>query len=141
MAQYQKTENFFTRNVRLITFLVTLGVFLALFLPIAIPKVREYWGQEVDTRDKLTLQRLVTLSEQKDGIALRQLTEYQCEEQEKDFEIWCYIDVEPCYQVLAVADKKTRLVVYCTLLNVDTGESVDVLTEDIRAYVNGISQK
>ncbi|MBQ8212880.1 MAG: hypothetical protein IJZ80_02630 [Clostridia bacterium] len=30
-----KTENFFTRNVKLITFLVTVGVFLAVFGPIS----------------------------------------------------------------------------------------------------------
>ena len=31
-----KTENFFTRNVKLITFLICLGVFLAFFGPITV---------------------------------------------------------------------------------------------------------
>ena len=138
MSRVHKTENFFTTHVRLITFLVTVAVFLVFFIPIAFPSIREYWGQYTDTRDPMTIQRLVALSEQ-DAIAERQIAEYKSKTDDSEYETYYYFDIEPHYQVIAVVDKNTRLVIYCNLLNEDTGDRVDVLTEDLRAYLQGIN--
>ena len=139
MSRAHKTESFFTTHVRLITFLITVAVFLVFFIPLAIPGIKEYWGQYTDMRDPMTLQRLVVLSEQ-DAIAERQITEYKSKKDENDYDTYYYFDIEPHYQVIVVVDNNTDLVIYCNLLNEETGERVDVLKEDLRAYLEGKQQ-
>ena len=137
MSREHKTENFFTTHVRLITFLVTVAVFLVFFIPLAFPTLREYWGQHVDTRDQMTIQRLIVLSEQNGAISERQISEYKSKTNDDDYETWYYFDIDPCYEVIAVVDKNTKLVIYCNLLNEETGEQIDVLKDDLRAYITG----
>ena len=140
MKHGQKTENFFSTHVRLITFLITLSVFLFGFLLLEIPNIKERWGQYADMRDPMTIQRLVVLSEQESGISERQIKEYKSKVDEGEYEIYYYFDIEPHYEVIAVVDKNTRLVIYCTLLNESNGDKVDVLTEDLRAYLEAQQQ-
>ena len=140
MKYGQKTENFFSTHVRLITFLITLSVFLFGFLLLEIPNIKERWGQYADMRDPMTIQRLVVLSEQESGISERQIKEYKSKVDEGEYEIYYYFDIEPHYEVIAVVDKNTRLVIYCTLLNESNGDKVDVLTEDLRAYLEAQQQ-
>ena len=139
MSRERNKENFFSKHVRLITFLITVGVFLVLFMPLAIPEIKEYWGQYADMRDPMTIQRLVVLSEQ-DAIAERQLTEYKSKVDDSEYETYYYFDIDPHYQVIAVVDKNTRLVIYCNLLNEKTGERIDVLQADLRAYLEAQQQ-
>ena len=136
MRREHKTENFFTTHVRLITFLVTVAVFLVFFIPLAFPSIKEYWGQYADMREPLTLQRLVVLSEQ-EAISEKQISEYKSKTDDGEYEIYYYFEIEPHYQVIAVVDKNTRLVIYCNLLNEETGDRIDVLEEDMRAYLSG----
>ena len=139
MKYGQKTENFFSTHVRLITFLITLSVFLFGFLLLEIPNIKERWGQYADMRDPMTIQRLVVLSEQESGISERQIKEYKSRVDDDEYETY-YFDIEPHYQVIAVVDKNTRLVIYCNLLNESNGDRVDVLTEDLRAYLEAQQQ-
>ena len=129
-----KKENFFSANVRLITFVITVAVFLGLFLLLEIPNIKDYWRQYTDMRDTMTIQRLVVLSEQ-DAISERQIKEYRSKTNDDEYETWYYFDIEPHYQVIAVVDKNTDLVIYCNLLNEKTGERIDVLKDDLRAYI------
>ena len=140
MKYGQKTETFFSTHVRLITFLITLSVFLFGFLLLEIPNIKERWGQYADMRDPMTIQRLVVLSEQESGISERQIKEYKSKVDEGEYEIYYYFDIEPHYEVIAVVDKNTRLVIYCNLLNESNGDKVDVLTEDLRAYLEAQQQ-
>ena len=130
-----KTETFFTRHVRLITFLITLSVLLAVFLPIAYMEAKEYYGQHKDSRPKMEVYDLVILSEQP-AIHRKQLTKFACVESEKRDQNFCLIqiEIEPHYTVFASADLLTGEVVYCTILNHETNETIDVLTADLRAY-------
>ena len=129
-----KKENFFSANVRLITFVITVAVFLGLFLLLEIPNIKDYWRQYTDMRDTMTIQRLVVLSEQ-DAISERQIKEYRSKTNDDEYETWYYFDIEPHYQVIAVVDKNTDLVIYCNVLNEKTGERIDVLKDDLRAYI------
>ena len=140
MKYGQKTENFFSTHVRLITFLITLSVFLFGFLLLEIPNIKERWGQYADMRDPMTVQRLVVLSEQESGISERQIKEYKSRVDDDEYETYYYFDIEPHYEVIAVVDKNTRLVIYCNLLNESNGDRVDVLTEDLRAYLEAQQQ-
>ena len=130
-----KTESFASRNVRMITFLITLGVFLAAFLPIAYMEAREYFRQGEDTRPQMTVYELVVLSEQPE-IRLAQLQKFACETDKKSGQnfVLITIQIDPHYTVMASADTATGVVGYCHLLNNETNEELDVLVDDIRAY-------
>ena len=58
-----QTETFLTRNVRLITFLICLSVFLAFFGPWSVFRIMEYLEAKNDTRIPMTEADLITLSE------------------------------------------------------------------------------
>ena len=59
-----KTENFFSRNVRLITFLICVSVFLAFFVPIVAYEVVDYLADARDNRPEMTMSDVLRLSEQ-----------------------------------------------------------------------------
>ena len=130
-----KTENFFSRNVRLITFLCCIAVFLVIFGPIAVLEARDYLTAEHDTRPQMTLNDVIGLSDWKGNISASQIKKFACDEQDKDDVIYYYIDIEPYYMLLSVADKNTGKLIYCELSNLDTGKTVDVLKEDVRAFL------
>lgn len=131
-----KTENFGSRNVKLITFLVCLGVLLALFIPvgvIGIDAVIDFL--ERDERPEMTVADVVALSEQEGALYLSDLTRFQGTLDEQTWELHYIIDIAPCYHLRAVADKDSQKLLYFTMLNLDTGASVNVLTDDVRAFV------
>lgn len=132
----EKTETFFSTHVRLITFLVTVGLFLLIFGPIFVLEAKEYFGQDTDGRPKMQLYDVVTLSEQESDILKKQLTKYQCDESQQEGEnctlIRIYID--PYYILMAMTDDQTGVVLNCTLLNDKTGTKLNVLEDDLRAY-------
>ena len=58
-----KTENFGTRNIRLITFLVVLGIFLAVAGPISVFQIKR-WVENRETGGKtMTAEELIALTE------------------------------------------------------------------------------
>ena len=132
-----KTENFFTRNVRLITFLICVTVFLALFIPIAAIETIDYFRNMGDTRPQMTISDVVRLSKQNGRISEQQIENFKSEEKVKSNVTYYYIDIEPHYQVLAISDNTTNMLIYCQLTNFDTGETADMLLDDIEAFLNG----
>lgn len=130
-----KTENFFTRNVRLITFLVCVGVFVALFGPIAMMEADNYLENENDSKYTMTLENVLTLAKQNGYISASQIKDYANRQNETEDEIYYYIDIEPNYFLFAVADKNSQMLLYCDLSNLDTGKSVDVLKGDVKAFL------
>ena len=132
----EKTATFFSTHVRLITFLITVGVFLLIFGPIFVLEAKEYFGQDSDARPKMQLYDVITLSEQNSDILKKQLTQYQCDESKQEGENTTLIRIylEPYYILMATTDDQTGVVVYCTLLNDKTGTKLNVLEDDLRAY-------
>lgn len=133
-----QTETFFTRHVRLLTFLITIGMFLLVLGPIFVLEAKNYFGQEQDGRPQMKLYDVITLSEQDGDLFKKQLTKYMCEEsvQEGKNTTLIRIDIEPHYRLFATTDDLTGVVVYCKLLNEDTGDEINVLEDDVRAYFN-----
>jgi len=132
-----KTENFFSRNVRLITFLICIGVFLAFFVPIVAYEVVDYLATVRDTRPEMTLSDVVKLSEQKGKISEKQILNFKASDVDnKAGQIYYYFDVAPHYHVLAISDKQSKMLIYCQLANLETGETADVLVGDIYAFLN-----
>lgn len=133
-----KTETFFSRHVRLLTFLITVGVFLLVLGPVFVLEAKNYFGQDEDGRPQMTLYDVITLSEQEGDLFKKQLTNFTCEEsvQEGQNTTLIRIDIEPHYRLFATTDDLTGVVVYCKLLNEDTGDEIDILQDDVRAYFN-----
>ena len=150
-----KTETFFTRNVKLITFLICLGVFLALFGPISVFTVKKYLEEKEDTRPIMTESELLVLSELDRDLYFSDLKGYKGREdihsqkykvnvadgteiREKETEIWYYIDIGENYSGLAIADIQTEKIIYFQISNRQTQWKADVLTDDIRSFLQGI---
>ena len=132
-----KTETFFSRNVRLITFLICISVFLALFVPIVAYEVVDYLADARDTRPEMTLSDVVRLSAQNGKISEKQITGFKPSEVDnKAGQIYYYFDIAPYYHVLAISDKQTKMLIYCQLTNFETGETADMLTDDVYAFLN-----
>ncbi len=132
-----KTETFFTRHVRLLTFLATVTAFLVIVGPFLVLEATDYWGHEGDSRPAMTTQDLIKLSEQNQGITLRQLTQFACDESKMEQQgiTIVTIDIEPHYILMAGANNNTGRLEYCEVTSDKTGERVDVLTEDVRAFM------
>ena len=128
-----KTENFFTRNVRLITFLITLGVLLVILGPVAVLEAKNYFVPDYDSRPQMTKADVIRLSEM-NYIPESAIREFASVEDDHDYEIYYYIDIEPSYKLLAIADKKSGMLIYCQLSNLNTGNSVNVLEEDVESF-------
>lgn len=149
-----KTETFFTRNVKLITFLICLGVFLALFGPISVFTVKKYLAEKEDTRPIMSEAELVALSELGRDLYFSDIKGYKgtkdintqeykvnvadgTEIRERETEIWYYINIGENYSGLAIADIQTEKIIYFQVSNRKTQWKADVLTDDIRSFVAG----
>ena len=133
----RKTESFFSRHVKLITFLATLGVFLAIFGPIFVLEAKDYFGANADTRPHMKLYDLILLSEQEGDISLKQLTKYACMETTSGDKTTTVVKLEVDdgrYMVIATADNNTGKVIACQVLDNETNVQLDVLKDDLRAH-------
>ncbi len=129
------TESFWSRNVRLMTFLITIGAFLLICGPIFVLEARDHYISEEDTRPEMTLEDLIYLSEN-DYITEKALTKFACVESEDDYVRIIRITFGGGrYSVIATVDRATGAVVQCLArdLDSDADKSIDVLTEDVRA--------
>lgn len=133
----KKTENFGTRNVKLITFLIVTGVFLVLFLPMAIFGIDMAidWASR-DERPQMKLEDVIRLSEEERELYLSDLEKYRGDLIEYDYETHYSIEIAPSYYLRAVAQKDTGKLIYFEMVNTDTKNKVNILTEDVRAYLN-----
>ena len=131
----KKTESFFSRNVRTITFLICITLFLIAFVPIAVLEAYDYLSKLGDVRPDMTLIDVIALSDRDGAISVSQISGFSGTESKGDDTTYYYFDIEPYYTVLAVADNDTKMLLYCQLANLETGETVDVLKEDVRAFL------
>ncbi len=132
-----KTETFFTRHVRLITFLICTGIFLILFLPMAIFGIDMAidWAKGED-RPQMTLEDVIRLSEAERDLYLSDLTAFEGEISEFEYETHYAIKIEPKYYLRAVAELNTNKLIYFEMRDLESGEQVNILTEDVRAFLN-----
>ncbi len=142
MSRYQKTENYFTRHVKLITFLCTIGVFLLIFGPILFFEVSDHYTQKRDKRPEMTITDVVALSEQ-GFIKASQLTAFASTESDSALgegmkNIRLKVD-DGHYLVMAVMSVESGTVTECYIYDMEAEKPVghDVFTEDLRAlFIN-----
>lgn len=150
-----KTENFFTNHVKLITFLVCLGVFLVFLGPISVFTVMDYLEKKNDPRIPMTEVDLIALSELDRDLYFSDIEGFRGTKDiktvkynvdgsedgataEKEVEIYYYLSVGEDYSALAIADIETEKIIYFRVSNRRNQMHADVLTDDIRAFLQGI---
>lgn len=146
-----KTENFFTRNVRLITFLVCIAVFLAFFGPYTVFKIIAYIEERQDTRSVMSEEELIALSELDRDLYYSDIKGFKGTEdiktitvsdggggtEVKEVEIYYYFEVGEDYSALAIAEIDTEKIIYFQVSNVNNQWRADVLKDDIRSFLAG----
>ncbi len=142
MSYIGKTENFFTRNSKMIAFLVTIGVFLAIFGPILFFEAQDYYAKpEEDDRPVMTENDLILLRDQ-GYILVSQLTHFASTEDTSELLPGKRsIRVELAggrYLIMALASEAGDRVEECYLydLNGNADDSYDVFKINLRAFFN-----
>lgn len=143
-----RTENFFTRNIRVITFALCVLLFFGAAWAIgsAVYGKREAnrEGAVITRADVLALagkKQYVTLSdfrrfkgdEQKKSVTVTERVGDTVVEHEKSAGVYYYIDVEEEFLLLGVFDPNGT-VIYCTLTHLSTGRQADLLTDDVNTF-------
>lgn len=138
-----KTESFGSRNVKTITFFVVIAVFLCAFIPIGVIGIRQF-SDFFDPANKLpemTLEDVVALSEREEILFLEDVSCFRGEQGEWRIGIFYTVEIGTDYTLSAVASHVDQRLESCVLTNLNTGETVDVLTEDVRAFLQAQEQK
>ena len=131
-----KTENFGTRNIRLITFLVVLGIFLAVAGPISIFQIKR-WIEKQETSGKdMTAEELIRLTESGEPLTYAVFREYSGRYSKNKSQQSFVIDFDH-YTIRIVADPETDALISCRLYDLNIKDSgIDLLQENPRAYLS-----
>ena len=133
-----KTENFWSRNVRTVTFLVCIAVFLALFGPVSVFTIRRVAGSE-NRGKNMTAEEAIRLSQSAGSVTFEKLREYRGRYNETESVEVYYIDFES-YQILATKSKKNDTLTVI-IEDYDSRERADLLRDDLRAFFEEAARK
>ena len=128
-----KTENFFTRNVKLITFLVCVTIILSPFAIVYIQDMLE--ERRLASRPEMTVDELVLIAERSKDLRQRDLAKFDdyCEESEMQGMKYAMYRIPVVHErnlVLSISfDASMDYVFYFKLIDQDSREEIDLLTE------------
>lgn len=125
-----KTENFATRHVKLITFLICLTVFLALAGPWSVFRIVD-WYRERNAKT-MTVTDVVKLSE-KEGLALSDITSFRGDASNGASGNGYTIQFDH-YILQALQEKDGTELYFCQITDIRSGETVDLLNGDVKAF-------
>ena len=131
----QRKDSFFANNIRLITFLIVIAVFLVTVGWVFVLNAQEWFSG--DTRPGMTKRDVILLStmELDTGINIDRVTQFECEETIAQSHIEIVVPVEPDYTVIIKANPKTKIITSGVLVNNKRGgETKDLFEDDIEAY-------
>lgn len=138
-----KTESFGSRNVKTITFIVVVAVFLCIFIPIGVIGIGDFTDlfDPAKKLPEMTLEDVVALSERTDTLFLDDVSCFRGEEGEWNIGMVYTIGIGEDYILRAVASHVDSRLESCFLYNLNTGDKVDVLEDDVRAFLTEQEQK
>ena len=128
-----KTENFFTRNVKLITFLICITVIFSPFVIVYIKDTIE--DKRLANRPEMTVDELVVIAERAKDLRQADLAKFDdyCEESEMQGMKYAMYRIPIIHErnlVLSVSfDASLNYAFYLKLIDQDTREELDLLTE------------
>ena len=128
-----KTETFFTRNVKLITFLICSAIILSPFVITYIKDTIE--DKRLDKRPDMTVDELVLVAERAKDLRQRDFEKYEgyCTKTEMQGMKYAMYRIPVLHErnlVLSITfDASMDYVFYIYLIDVDTRDELDLLTE------------
>ena len=128
-----KTETFFTRNVKLITFLICITVIFSPFVIVYIKDTIE--DKRLASRPEMTVDELVLIAERSKNLRQADLAKFDdyCEESEMQGMKYAMYRIPIVHErnlVLSVSfDASIDHVFYFKLIDQDSREEIDLLTE------------
>lgn len=132
-----KTENFGSRNVKTITFLVCLAIFLAVLGPISIFRIVDIVGKAQDnSKPQMTMNNVVGFSEAA-NVSWNSLKEFRYEDKSTKDNIKYVFTVSEDYEVWATGSKEkdksgpAELILICW----KTGGKTEIRGGDIEGFL------
>ncbi len=131
-----KTETFFTRNVKLITFLICVVVILSPFVLTYIQDTLE--NKRLEKRPEMTVENLIAIAERGDDLRQRDLSSFvgyrtEVEMQGMKYAMYRIPIVHEDNLVLSISfDASLDYVFHLKLINQDTKEELDLLSDEVR---------
>lgn len=128
-----KTENFLTRNVKLVTFFICVAIILAPFVITYIKDVTE--DRRVAALPQMTVDEVVLIAERGKDLRQRDLAKFEgyCTETEEQGMKYAMYRIPVLHEkrmVLSVSfDASLDYVFYFQLINLENQEKLDLLTE------------
>ena len=126
-----KTETFFTRNVKLITFMICVAVILSPFVITYIKDVIE--DKRLENRPKITVDELVLIAERGEDLRQRDFEKFKDYREEVEMQGMKYasyripvLHERNCYLSVSF-DTTMDYVFYVNLIDLDTREELDLL--------------
>ncbi len=132
-------ESFASRHVKTITFLICLGVLLALFGPVSIFHIYRSMDREAEGI-VMTEADLLSLASLGERLTMKDLTKFQGKMGENDSRTTFYIYYED-YILFAVENKKTGMLDFCMLTHSASEESIDIRKDNVRAFLEAHQKK
>ena len=121
-----KTETFWTRNVKLLTFLICIFAFLALFGPISVFRIADYI-EEQNAGEEMTVEELLALAELHETLTMRAFEDYEKQVSEAESFLFYYITVDLRYSVMIGAQNEKATLNYFTVTDIQTDKKIDVM--------------
>ena len=131
-----KTETFFTRNVKLITFLICVVVIFSPFVLTYIQDTLE--NKRLEKRPEMTVENLIAIAERGDDLRQRDLSSFvgyrtEVEMQGMKYAMYRIPIVHEDNLVLSISfDASLDYVFHLKLINQDTKEELDLLSDEVR---------
>ena len=134
-------REFINNHLRLVTFLITVALFLAVFIPVAYYESKDYFSDRGDTRPAMTTGDLILLGDEvgKGTLKPSDFTKYRCVEREtnKDKYVDYIIEIDDTYRVMVGFNTETNELLFFVMSDSETDQTVDILHGgDLRTYLH-----
>ena len=95
-----QTETFWTRNVKLITFLICIAVFLTVFGPMSVFRIAKYIEENRNAGEEMSVETVLELSDRHQALRLSDFKKYEKTVSDGDDAILYFLTVEEDYLVM-----------------------------------------
>ena len=127
-----KTETFWTRYVKAITFFVCLAIFLAVFGPWSVFRIMDAIEQSRLEDRTMDVEDILYFAERRDALYFSQFEEYEGDLQEWEFGKYYAIKIKDTHLIMVGTEMADGRVNYFTVTHLSTNEVVDVMKEDFK---------
>lgn len=122
-----QTETFWTRNVKLITFLICVAVFLTVFGPMSVFRIAKYIEENRDEGEEMSVETVLELSNRHQALRLSDFKKYEKTISDGEDAILYFLTVEEDYLVMVGAESKKGYLTCFTVTDTRTDKTVDVM--------------